>query len=285
MMQLAQSEEKLASTLAAPSPPGKTGSFWKGRWGLYTGRVLVLVGFVLAWHLAVATGLASAAFVSSPMAVYAALINLFGEPDVLSHLATTAMEVAVAFIVSVVLGISCAVFLDRNETVRSLLNPYIAALNSMPRVALGPIFILWFGIGMASKIVLAASLGFFIVLVSTMGGLATVDRDMLLMSRLYGASNMRLFWHVRLPWALPSVFAGLKLTLIYCTSGAVIGEMIAAKSGLGLLVQTYSGQFDIASVLAVMLILIVCVVLVTTAFEWIERRLLSWARGTTDVPG
>ncbi|MDM0084707.1 ABC transporter permease [Variovorax sp. J31P179] len=283
MIDLAQSEEKLAAVTAAPPPKGTT--FWSGSWGLYTGRALVLVGFILLWQFAVQTGLASAAFISSPAAVGAALINLFGETDVLSHLATTAIEVIIAFAISVVLGISCAVLLDRNERLRALLSPYVSALNSMPRVALGPMFILWFGIGMASKIVLAASLGFFIVLVSTMGGLATVDRDMLLMSRLYGASDMRLFWYVRLPWALPSVFAGLKLTLIYCTSGAVIGEMIAAKSGLGLLVQTFSGQFDIASVLAVMLILIVCVVFVTTAFEWLERRLLSWAHGTTDIPG
>jgi NitT/TauT family transport system permease protein len=282
-MDLTQSEEKL--TLAPAPSESPAGPRSKAPWGLYLGRVLVLVGIVLVWHLAVETGLASPAFISSPTAVGHALVNLFSESDVLSHLATTAGEVAISFVISVVLGIGCAVVLDRNARLRALLNPYIAALNSMPRVALGPVFILWFGIGMASKVVLAASLGFFIVLVSTLGGLATVDRDMLLMSRLYGASNMRLFWYVRLPWALPSVFAGLKLTLIYCTSGAVIGEMIAAKSGLGMLVQTFSGQFDIASVLAVMLVLIVCVVLVTTAMEWAERRLLGWAHGTTDVPG
>jgi NitT/TauT family transport system permease protein len=243
------------------------------------------VGIVLIWHIAVTTGWANPAFISSPVDVFNALLNLFTDADVLSHLGTTAIEVAIAFVISVVLGIASAVVLDRNERLSSLLSPYIAALNSMPRVALGPVFILWFGIGMASKIVLAASLGYFIVLVSTLGGLRTVDRDLLLMSRLYGASNLRLFWHVRLPWALPSVFAGLKLTLIYCTSGAVIGEMIAAKSGLGLLVQTFSGQFDIASVLAVMVVLVVCVVVIITAFEWLERRLLAWAHGTTDVPG
>lgn len=248
-------------------------------------RLLLLFAFLLAWHLAVAFRWADPAFISSPVAVGQALVRLFTEDGIQSHLATTATEVAIAFVASVVLGMSGAVFLDRSERARNLLSPYLAAFNSMPRIALGPIFILWFGIGMTSKVVLATSLGFFIILMSTLGGLRTVDRDMLLMSRLYGASDVQLFWHVRLPWALPSVFAGLKLTLIYCTSGAVIGEMIAATSGLGLLLQTYSGQFDIASVMAVMVVLIGIVVVVTAVLEHLERRFLGWARGITDVPG
>lgn len=248
-------------------------------------RLLLLCTFLLAWHFAVAFRWADQAFVSSPVAVGEALVSLFTKEGIQSHLATTAAEVAIAFLTSVVLGMLAAVFLDRSEHARNLLSPYIAAFNSMPRIALGPLFILWFGIGMTSKVVLATSLGFFIILMSTLGGLRTVDRDMLLMSRLYGASDLQLFWHVRLPWALPSVFAGLKLTLIYCTSGAVIGEMIAATSGLGLLLQTYSGQFDIASVMAVMVVLISIVVVVTAILEHLERRLLGWAQGSTDVPG
>lgn len=265
-----------------PAPGAGVAATW---WRLQFGRTLLLVGFLLVWHFAVQFGWADAAFISTPIAVCKALVKLFTEADVLSHLGTTATEVAIAFCLSVVLGMACAVFLDRSERTRELLSPYIAAFNSMPRIALGPIFILWFGIGLTSKVVLATSLGFFIILVSTLGGLRTVDRDMLLMSRLYGASDIKLFWYVRLPWALPSVFAGLKLTLIYCTSGAVIGEMIAATSGLGLLLQTYSGQFDIASVMAVMVILIVAVVVLTAALEQVEKRLLGWAHGITDIPG
>lgn len=254
-------------------------------WQLQAGRLLLLMAFLVVWHLAVRFGWADAAFISSPSAVGSALVKLFTDAGIMSHFGTTATEVAVAFTASVILGMTTAVFLDRNELARDLLSPYIAAFNSMPRIALGPIFILWFGIGMASKIVLATSLGFFIILMSTMGGLRTVDRDMLLMSRLYGATDSQLFWFVRLPWAMPSVFAGLKLTLIYCTSGAVIGEMIAATSGLGLLLQTFSGQFDIASVLAVMVVLVVAVVVLTAGLDLLERRLLRWAHGSTDIPG
>lgn len=247
-------------------------------------RVLVLLGFLGLWQSAVLIGVADPAFVSTPWAVAIALWKLVSKGTIWPHLQTTFSEVGIAFVLSVILGLLGAVLLDRSERLHSVVSPYLAAFNSMPRIALGPLFILWFGIDMTSKIVLATSLGFFIILLSTLGGLRNVDRDMLLMSRLFGASDARLFWYVRLPWALPSVFAGLKLTLIYCTSGAVIGEMIAAQSGLGLLLQTFSGQFDIASVLAVMVILVVVVVLLTSIIDLFERRLLIWSKGSTDVP-
>jgi NitT/TauT family transport system permease protein len=123
------------------------------------------------------------------------------------------------------------------------------------------------------------------MLLSTLGGLKNVDRDLLLMSRLFGASEARLFFHVRLPWALPGIFAGLKLTLIYCSAGAVIGEMIAAKSGLGLLVQTFSGRFDVAGVMALILIVAFTVMTFTSLMDLSERRLFEWNKGSTDVPG
>jgi ABC-type nitrate/sulfonate/bicarbonate transport system permease component len=93
-----------------------------------------------------------------------------------------------------------------------------------------------------------------------------------------------LFQHVRFPWALPSIFAGLKLTLIYCSAGAVIGEMIAAKSGLGVLLQSFSGRFDVAGVLALILIVALLVMVLTSLLELAERRVLEWSKGSTDVP-
>ena len=175
--------------------------------------------------------------------------------------------------------------LDRNDWLNRIVSPFLTAFNSMPRIALGPLFILWFGIGIASKVVLAFSLGYFIMLLSTLGGLKNVDRDLLLMSRLFGASELRLFRDVRLPWALPGIFAGLKLTLIYCSAGAVIGEMIAAKSGLGVLLQSFSGRFDVAGVMALILIVALLVMALTSLMDLGERRLLEWSRGSTDVPG
>jgi len=248
-------------------------------------RALFLIVLLAMWQGAVAAGFADAAFVSTPTSVARSLWLLFRNGEVLPHLGTTLLEILVAFAASVVFGVASAVVLDRNNWLNQIVAPFLTALNSMPRIALGPLFILWFGIGIASKVMLAFSLGYFIMLLSTLGGLKNVDRDLLLMSRLFGASEARLFFHVRLPWALPGIFAGLKLTLIYCSAGAVIGEMIAAKSGLGLLVQTFSGRFDVAGVMALILIVAFTVMTFTSLMDLSERRLFEWNKGSTDVPG
>jgi NitT/TauT family transport system permease protein len=276
MSNLASSEAALGSATAKAD---------KGLAPLIAMRVLLLLLLLAIWQGAVATGFADAAFVSSPVSVAQSLWLLFRGGEVLPHLGTTLLEIMIAFVSSVIFGIASAVVLDRNDWLNRIIAPFLTALNSMPRIALGPLFILWFGIGIASKVVLAFSLGYFIMLLSTLGGLKNVDRDLLLMSRLFGASELRLFRHVRLPWALPGIFAGLKLTLIYCSAGAVIGEMIAARSGLGLLVQTFSGRFDVAGVMALILIVACMVMVFTTLMDLLERRLFEWSKGSTDVPG
>jgi NitT/TauT family transport system permease protein len=276
MTNLANSEAKLGS--ATRPSNGGVGS-------ILVMRAIFLLLVLAIWQGAVAAGFADAAFVSTPVGVAQSLWLLLKGGEVVPHLVTTIVEIAIAFVLSVVFGIASAVVLDRNEWFYRIISPFLTALNSMPRIALGPLFILWFGIGIASKVVLAFSLGYFIMLLSTLGGLKNVDRDLLLMSRLFGASEFRLFSHVRLPWALPSIFAGLKLTLIYCSAGAVIGEMIAAKSGLGLLVQTFSGRFDVAGVMALILIVAFMVMTLTSLMDLTERRLLEWSKGSTDVPG
>ena len=276
MTNVANSEAALDS---AARPTGR------GSGSILVARILFLALILALWQGAVAAGFANAAFVSTPVSVVQSLWQLFKDGEILPDLGTTLIEIAFAFALSVVFGIASAVILDRNEWLRQILSPFLTAFNSMPRIALGPLFILWFGIGIGSKVVLAFSLGYFIMLLSTLGGLKNVDRDLLLMSRLFGASELRLFRHVRLPWALPGIFAGLKLTMIYCSSGAVIGEMIAAKSGLGVLLQSFSGRFDVAGVMALILVIALVVMAMTSLMELLERRLLEWSKGSTDVPG
>ncbi len=276
MSNLAHSEARLGS--AARLSGSGSGS-------ILAARAAFLAIFLLLWQGAVSLGLANAAFVSTPAGVVQSLWQLFEDGSIFPDLATTLIEIALAFLLSVVFGIASAIVLDRSDWLNRVLSPFMTAFNSMPRIALGPLFVLWFGIGIASKVVLAFSLGYFIMLLSTLGGLKNVDRDLLLMSRLFGASELRLFRDVRLPWALPGIFAGLKLTLIYCSAGAVIGEMIAAKSGLGLLLQSFSGRFDVAGVMALILVVACVVMALTSLMDLGERRLLEWSKGSTDVPG
>jgi len=277
MTDIAGSEARLGAAVSSASDD---------RAGLIAAaRAVFLVALLAAWQGAVALGLADAAFVSTPFSVAKSLWLLFSEGELFPNLGTTMLEIVIAFALSIVFGIASAVVLDRVDWLNRIVSPFLTAFNSMPRIALGPLFILWFGIGIGSKVVLAFSLGYFIMLLSTLGGLKNVDRDLLLMSRLFGASGLGLFRHVRLPWALPGIFAGLKLTLIYCSAGAVIGEMIAAKSGLGLLLQSFSGRFDVAGVMALILIVAMMVMVATSLMDLAERRLLAWSKGSTNVPG
>jgi NitT/TauT family transport system permease protein len=280
-----ESEHAMTDLTSSEADLGSAARSGHGSMPILVARALFLALILAVWQGAVAAGLADAAFISTPVSVAQSLWLLFRSGDLVPNLGTTLLEIMIAFSASAVFGIGSAVILDRNNWLNRIISPFLTALNSMPRIALGPLFILWFGIGIASKVVLAFSLGYFIMLLSTLGGLKTVDRDLLLMSRLFGASELRLFRHVRLPWALPGIFAGLKLTLIYCSAGAVIGEMIAATSGLGLLVQTLSGRFDVAGVMALILVVALMVMALTSLMDLTERRLLEWSKGSTDVPG
>jgi len=275
MTDMAKTEARLGA--AVQPADGRRASTWMA-------RALLLAAILAAWQGAVAAGFVNAAFVSTPAGVAQSLWRLFADGEVLPDLGITVIEIATAFALSTVAGVASAVVLDRNDWLNRILSPFLTAFNSMPRIALGPLFVLWFGIGIASKVALAVSLGYFIMLLSTLGGLKNVDRDLLLMSRLFGASELRLFRYVRFPWALPSIFAGLRLTLIYCSAGAVIGEMIAARGGLGVLLQSFSGRFDVAGVLALILIVALLVMALTSVLDLVERRLLEWNRGSTDVP-
>ena len=285
-MDLIEGEHRMTDSVSSEAGLGEATRVSEGRSGsILAGRAIFLVAFLALWEGAVAYGFADPAFVSSPTSIVEAFWKLVEDGDLAPNLLTTLVEIMISFALSVVLGIASALVLDRSDWLNRILSPFLTAFNSMPRIALGPLFILWFGIGIASKVVLAVSLGYFIMLLSTLGGLKNVDRDLLLMSRLFGASELRLFRDVRLPWALPSIFAGLRLTLIYCSGGAVIGEMIAAQSGLGLLVQSFSGRFDVASVMALILVVAFLVMALTALMDWVERRLLEWSKGSTDVPG
>ncbi len=214
------------------------------------GHLLAII--LLAGRAPSTSGLANAAFISTPASAAQSLWHLFRDGEIFLISARPCSRSHRSRL-SVVFGNASAVVLDRNDWLNRIVSPFLTAFNSTPRIALGPLFVPWLGIGIASKVVLAFSLGYFIRLLSTPAR-KNVDRDLLLMSRLLRVSELRLFRHVRFPWALPGISAGLKLTLIYCSAGAVIGEMIAAKSVFSVPLQSFSGRFDVAGVLALTLI-------------------------------
>lgn len=258
---------------------------WVQRIKLLLGRIAIGAGLCVIWWAAVRYGLIDKFFVSSPDDVVRFLIANFRH-QVLPHAIDSLIATLTAFALSGVFGIAAGLLLVELPLLRNLTNPFLTAFNSLPRIALAPIFILWFGIGLLSKVALAFSLGFFIVLNNTMAGIRNVDPTLVRLSRTVGCSSIQHFWKITLPWAIPSVFAGLKLALIYSFLGVVTSEMIASRVGLGNLIMYYSGVFRMDAVLGILLVLACCSVLFTLVADMIETALVgSWTEPSQSARG
>jgi ABC-type nitrate/sulfonate/bicarbonate transport system permease component len=252
---------------------------------LYLFRILIFLVIVFVWWAVVRLGWVDRLFVSSPEMVASFLVTTFWDELVPNTLATL-LATLIAFTLSGVVGIFAGLLLVELPYLKRVVDPFLTAFNSMPRIALAPIFILWFGIGVTSKVALAFSLGFFIVLTSTFAGIRNIDPVLLRLSRSLGCSGWQQFTKITLPWAIPSVFAGLKLALIYSFLGVVTSEMLASKVGLGQLIMYYSGILRMDAVFGILLTMAICAVILTIVADRIEASLLgSWTEPMQSTRG
>ena len=182
-------------------------------------RVAVIGTFLALWQGAVSFGLIDSFWVSSPVLVSKELWQEIVSGQLVTDVAMTIFEALIAFVISSILGIASGLLLARSPFWDEVMAPIIVVLNSLPRIALAPLIILWFGIGIVAKVVTAFTLIYFILLVNTLSGAKNVDNDILTIARLMGASRRDLLWKVTLPSALPWIFAGLNLGLTYSLAG------------------------------------------------------------------
>lgn len=243
------------------------------------GALLIVLG---AWEACVALGWLNPFWASSPSRIGLALAEIVREPLFATHVATTLLELIVGFAIGAVLGIGTGFVLAEWPLVERVMSPFLAALNSLPRVALAPLFILWLGIGVWSKIVMAATLVVFIVIGNTLAAARNVDSDMLTVARLLGARRGQLFVKVTLPASAPVIFAGLRLGVIYAMLGAVVGEMIAASAGLGYMLSFYAGSLQVGHLMATLVVLVAMSTMLSGLTSWLEARLMQ-RRGASPV--
>ncbi len=241
-------------------------------------QVALLVAGLGVWEFAVELGHLNPFWASSPSRIGVALLDIVGEPLFPGHVVTTLAELVAGFLIGAVLGIAIGFVLAEWPMDERVLAPYLAALNSLPRVALAPLFILWLGIGLWSKIVMAATLVVFIVIGNTLAAARNVDADMITVARLLGAGRGQLFLKVVLPASAPVVFAGLRLGVIYAMLGTVVGEMIAANSGLGYMLSFFAGSFQVSHLMATLVVLIALSTALSGLTSWLETWLLSRRR-------
>lgn len=252
---------------------------------LYAGRLLILIAIAVIWWAIVRLGLVDKLFISTPDAMVRFLIANFRE-QLIPNTAATLLATLIAFALSGIGGILAGLVLVELPLLKRLVDPFLTAFNSMPRIALAPIFILWFGIGITSKVALAFSLGFFIVLSSTFAGIKNIDPILLRLSHSLGCTGWQQFTKITLPWAVPSVFAGLKLALVYSFLGVVTSEMLASKIGLGQLIMYYSGILRMDAVMGILVVMAVCAVILTIIADLVEAALLGgWTEPTQTTRG
>ena len=199
----------------------------------------------------------------------------FGK-TVWQHLMITLTEGVLAFVIGAVAGIALGFWLARNALLSAIFDPYIKMLNALPRVVLAPIFMLWLGLGIWSKVALGVTLVFFIVFFNVYQGVKEVSPTILANARMLGMSERQLFQHVYWPSALSWVFSSLHTSVGFAIIGAVVGEYLGSAAGLGYLIQQAEGTFDTTGVFAGMVILAVFVLIIDWLVTLAERRLLVW---------
>jgi NitT/TauT family transport system permease protein len=218
-------------------------------------------------------------YVSTPVDVARRLGELFSSGSIYPDLWTTGRELLIGYAVGAVAGIVSGYALGRLHAAARILEPYITALYGIPLVTLAPLFIIWFGIGIWSKVTICAILVFFLVFFTVFGGVRSVSRELVDVARILGASQSQLTRHVYLHASMPHIFAGLRNALPFAVIGVTVGEFISAFRGLGLYINRSSTTLDPSGVFAGIVIFLALILLAKALLGTLERRVLRWNRG------
>jgi NitT/TauT family transport system permease protein len=258
----------------------------KGNKSLRIWQVGLFAGLLLAWYVLTSPTLLpplyfddpnkAAFFFGEPLKVIWRIWDWFSSGFIYPHLWVTLAETALAFVIGTTLGLVMGLWLALSPTASALLDPYLKAVNAMPRVILAPIFAMWFGLDMASKVALGVTLVFFIVFFNVYQGVREVSVTVLANARMLGANNRQLLRHVYIPSAMSWVFASLHNSVGLAFVGAVVGEYLGSSRGVGYLILQAEGTFDFNAVVAGILVLTAFALLLDWGVTLAERRLLVW---------
>lgn len=246
------------------------------RFGIWVLRALFTVTALGLWEFLSQRQIIDPMFFSSPSAIWAFLRDFVGSGEVWTHTLVTLREMVLAFVLGSISGVAVGLLLVSSQFLSQLFDPLLAALNALPRVALAPMFIIWFGIGEASKVALGISLVFFIMMIATQSGGRSIDREYLTVVRALGANRLQVFRTVVLPGSVPAIFGGLRLAVVYSLVGVMFGEMLAGTEGLGQRLAFFASTFATQGVMGVLLILAVLALALNALVVATERRLLRW---------
>lgn len=277
--------ESQAGTASGPAFPTtgplriKTENTWRQRQGyrtvVWSARALVLIVGLVSWAL-LSGPVLDPQFFGSPIGVAERLAEWTGNGVLLSNTWVTVQEVVLGFVFGGLAGAVLAYLVAPVRVIWDVISPFVMALYAIPKVALAPLFIVWFGIGLDMKVILAAVSVFFLVFLNTAIGVQEVDRGLIDAVRLMGATRRDIAFKVTLPASMTGLLTGLRVAIPYAVIGAVIGELVASNRGLGYLISDSSSRFDTNGVFAALVVLSVLATILNSLVSLLSRRANRW---------
>jgi NitT/TauT family transport system permease protein len=239
-------------------------------------RASLIIGTLLIWEVGTSFGLIDRFFFPQPSAIAAKVAEWFSSSDIYLDLFVTIYEAAVGFILGTILGVVLGLWLALKPFASKVMEPFIKAFNAIPRIVLAPIFTLWFGLGVTSKIAIVITLVFFVAFFNTYQGIKEVNPIVLANARLLRASKWNLLRHVYLPSATSWILSSLRTSIGFAVTGAVVGEYLGSAVGIGHVVAQAEGAFDATGVFAGLVVLGAFVLVLDKVVDLLEGHLLSW---------
>lgn len=240
------------------------------------GRGLLILAFVGLWELLPRAGIMPEIVLPPFTDVVVAFWELLQADHFWGHLRVTLNEIFWGFVLGTAIGLVSGIVLAVWQPVKRLTYPFVVAFQAIPKIVLAPLFISWFGYGQSSKIVMAIVISFFPVLINTMVGLESVPPEGVRLMRSLRATRAQVFRKLSLPHAAPLIFAGVKTALTFAVIGAIVGEFVGARRGLGFLLHAYNFQLRIPSVFSVIVVLAGLGAVLYFLLEWVDRKLIYW---------
>ena len=245
-------------------------------------RVAIIGGFLLLWQIASGPWI-EPFLISSPSRIFFSLIGGFRDGDLLQHTWVTFQEIAIGFPIGAIAGIGLGYAFGRSRPLAEIFEPIIIALNGIPRTALAPLFIVWLGIGLWSKVGVVFLLTFFLNFFNTYTGMRQMDQEYVDLARLMGVKGWKLSFKVIFPAISPYVFTGIRTSIPFAVIGAIVGEFVASTEGLGFFIRMSAGIFRTADVFVGIIVLMIMVIIIDRIAEMIERRALRWQTQTEHI--
>jgi len=275
-------EKKVSNAPKAAVAPLAEAAFSPRGLGVTLVRVVIIGGFFLLWEIASGRWIETF-LISSPGRIFTSLITGFRDGDLLQHTWVTFQEIAIGFPVGAISGIALGYAFGRSRLLADIFEPIIIALNGIPRTALAPLFIVWLGIGLWSKVGVVFLLTFFLNFFNTYTGMRQMDQEYVDLASLMGVKGWKLTFKVIFPAISPYVFTGIRTSIPFAVIGAIVGEFVAATEGVGFFIRMSAGIFRTADVFVGIIVLMIMVIIMDKIAEMIERRALRWQTQTEHV--